>query len=463
MSREPSLFARLGVLISLILGIGAAFLMSAGWYYARRAADDAYDRLLVGAALQIADNLSVQEGELIVNLPSAAFEMLGLAKRDRIFYRVIDPAGTTLTGYHDLDTDIDLDIVRREPALASGTYKDEAIRIAVVARAISDADALGWAHVVLAQTTEARQVLARELTLSATVIIAVMSLLALAGTLFAIRHALLPVDLLGKTLRRRDPQDLTPITFAAPRELSPFVESINHFMGRLGERMNLLERFIADTAHQIRTPLTALSAQLDLLNANRLDEAGKQHLRRVRQHANELARLTNQLLSHAMVIHRTESVQLTPVDLTDVARRAFRAAIPITVDPDIVISFEAADTTPFVLGDALSLREAIVNIIDNALRHGSLARLDVRIIDDGLSANVEVEDDGPGIPPEQWGRALHRFETSRSDGGSNGLGFAIAAEVARAHGGVLTFREKNCAGRGFAVILALPALSMEEK
>ncbi|MDQ9589310.1 ATP-binding protein, partial [Serratia marcescens] len=80
----------------------------------------------------------------------------------------------------------------------------------------------------------------------------------------------------------------------------------------------------------------------------------------------------------------------------------YRAAIPITVDPDIVISFEAPDDRPFVLGDAVSLREAIVNVIDNALRHGTDQRLEVRVRSDALDAYVEVEDDGPGIPPEGW-------------------------------------------------------------
>jgi len=458
MAREPSLFARLAILISAILGAGAALLMSAAWYHANTAAKDAYDRLLLGAALQISDNLTVQEGELIVNLPTPAFEMLGLAERDRIFYRIVDPTGGTLTGYHDLGTEIALDTVRREPVLTSGVYKGEAVRIAIVARALSDAGAWGWAHVIVAQTTEARGTLTRELTLSATVIIGVMSLLALAGAMVAIRHALRPINRLGKALRQREPQNLTPVSLAVPRELDPLVGSLNHFMGRLDERMNLLQRFIADAAHQIRTPLTALSAQLDLLHANKLDAAGRQHLERVQQRANELARLTNQLLSHAMVIHRAESVQLAPVDLTDIARRAFRAAVPLTVDPDIVVSFEAPEEAIRVLGDAVSLREAIVNIIDNALQHGVMSRLEVRIVNVGSLVQVEVEDDGPGIPPEQWTRTMQRFETSRSGEGSAGLGFAIASEVTAAHGGRLTFRGKEGPGRSFTVILALPHL-----
>ncbi|GAB1583546.1 sensor histidine kinase [Phyllobacterium phragmitis] len=458
--REPSLFWRLALRVALVLCTGAALLITAAWVYARAAADDAYDRLLLGAAIQIAENLTVDAGHLIINLPSSAFELLGLAASDRIFYRVIDPAGQTLTGYDDLKTDIDLDTVRAEPVFASTEFRGVPVRLTIVARALSDPTLSGFAHVIVAQTTEARRALAGELTSHAIVLVAIMSVLALAGTMLAIRYSLQPIAHLGAAMRRRDPQDLTPIKVEAPRELQPFLASINHFMGRLNERVDLLQRFIADAAHQIRTPLTALSAQVDLLGQDQMDESGRRHLARVKKRADELARLTNQLLSHAMVIHRSESVQLAPVNLVDIARRAFRAAIPITIDPDIVVSFEAQSEAPMVLGDPVSLREAIVNVIDNSLRHGTISRLEVRVVSDREKARVEVEDDGVGIPPGEWERVTQRFVTSRAHEGSGGLGFAIASEVATAHGGRLGFREKG--ERGFTVYLEIPLAGQAE-
>jgi two-component system sensor histidine kinase TctE len=125
----------------------------------------------------------------------------------------------------------------------------------------------------------------------------------------------------------------------------------------------------------------------------------------------------------------------------------------MTVDPDIIIAFEASQTTIVVRGDALSVREAISNLISNALRHGAISRLDVRVsAADGL-AKVEVEDDGPGIPEENWVTVAQRFAVT--DGNRprvSGLGFAIAAEVAAAHQGRISFRR----GSGFAVILEIP-------
>jgi two-component system, OmpR family, sensor histidine kinase TctE len=451
---QPSLFARLARRISLVLGIGAALLVSAAWYYADTAADKAYDRLLVGAALQMAESLAVEDSRLSVRLPASAFELLGLADRDRIFYRVIDTNGRTLTGYDDLQipaaSDGNADLMRVE----EGTYKGEAVRITRATRVLADPAVSGRAYVIVAQTNEARAALTRELTLRATILVIVMSLLAFAGAMLAIRYALQPVEQLGTAVRRRDPHNLTPVSVNVPRELDPFVSSINHFMGRLGERVDLLQRFIADAAHQIRTPLTALTAQIDLLGAVKMNKTERQHFDRVRERTGELSRLTSQLLSHAMVIHRADSVQLEPISLVDVARRAWRAAVPVTVDPDIVVSFEAPEDRPFVLGDAVSLREAIVNVIDNALRHGARYRLEVRVSANESQALVEIEDDGPGIPPEGWEKAMQRFSTSKSHEGSSGLGFAIAQEVAKAHGGSLSFRPRD--ERGFAVVLTLP-------
>lgn len=457
--REPSLFSRLAALITLTLGGGALILAAAAWYYARAAADEAYDRLLVGAALQIAENLAVEAGALTIRLPSSAFELLGLAERDRIFYRVVDPAGRGITGYEDLGTGLDLGRIRATPVVEEGRYGGEPVRIAAVGRAFADPTVAGWAHVVVAQTQEARRALARDLTLKTLVVVAVMSLLAIGGAMLAIRLALDPLQRLGQALRRRDPHDLTPVALATPREVGPFVASINHFMGRLDERVTLLQHFVADAAHQIRTPLTALAAQVELLGQSKLDTTGRQHFTRVQDRTRELAQLTNQLLSHALVIHRADSVPLQPLDLEDVARRAFRAAVPITVDPEIVVSFEGADEPAIVAGDAVSLREAIVNVIGNALRHGARSQLAVRVVAGDEEARIEVEDDGPGIPADQWHRVTQRFGASRSQEGSAGLGFAIATEVMAAHGGALSFREKG--ERGFTVILSLPRLTKE--
>ncbi len=455
---RPSLASRLMLRIGVLVAAGAVILVTAAWYYARAAADDAYDRLLVGAVLQMTESLAVEEGELTVSLPVSAFELLGLAGQDRIFYRVIDTAGRTLTGYDDLAVPPGAaGVMGDQPLVTGGCHGGEAVRMAVAARRLTDPAINGTARVVVAQTERARRDLARELTLRVVGLVVVMAAVAVAGTMLAIRYALRPVRGMGEALGRRDPHDLTPLSPEVPRELAPFVGSINHFMGRLDQRVGGLQRFIADAAHQIRTPLTALSAQLDLLEPAVAGEDGRRHLARVQDRLRELSRLTNQLLSHAMVIHRADVVQLKAVDLVDVARRAFRSAIPITIDHDTLVSFDAPQGPVMVLGDPVSLREAIANCIDNALTHGVVSRLEVRVVVRDGRAMIEVEDDGPGIPAEDWPHMLQRFATTRAGDGGTGLGFAIAAEVMAAHGGELGFRRLEAGG--FVVVAALPQLA----
>lgn len=455
MKTETSLFSRLLLRVALVLFLGAAGIVTAAWFYAAAAADEAFDRLLQGAAFQIAENMSVEKGELAINMPSSAFELLGLATRDRIFYRVVGTKGETLTGYEDLQSPVDLAESRRAPVFVSTRYGNSDVRMTIGARAVSDPMLSGWVYIILAQTTEARTALASELTARATILVAVMACATLFATALALRLSLRPVVDLSRVLHDREPQDLTPLAVEVPRELSPFVGSINYFMRRLDERMRLLQRFIGDSAHQIRTPLTALLAQLSLIEDKGLSEDGRHHLARVRARVEELSHLTNQLLGHAMVIHRFDSEKLLPIDMRDIARRAFKRAVPLSLDPDIVVAFEAPDQLVTVLGDALSLREAMVNVIDNALRHGAVAKLDVRVRLDAKRALFEVEDDGPGIPRAQWPEVIRRFASSRSERHVSGLGFAIASEVATLLGGALRFREAT-EGHGFTAIIELP-------
>lgn len=449
--REPSLFARLIALISLVLLLGAGALTTAAWYYARAAADEAYDRLLVGAAYQMAEAVTVQGGALRVELPMSAFELLALSERDRIFYKIVDTGGRTLTGYDDLPAPGGEADALERPEAQDGTFRGVRVRIAKSTRMFTDPAVQGRVDVVVAQTTEARQALARELTLRAGALILAMSALALGGAVFAVRYALRPIARVGAALRDRDPHDVTPVTIGTPRELRPFVAATNEFIARLKSRMDLMQQFVADAAHQIRTPLTALKSQAELLSHQGLHPQARQHLARIEERLDQLSRLAGQLLSHAMVSHRAGVVPFAPVDVVEIVRRAIREAVPDTLDRDILTTSELPPVPLEVSGDAISLKEAVKNVIDNAVRHGAMTRLTVRLREAEGMVEIEVEDDGPGIPSDTWPQVVKRFGMP-SQGGS-GLGLSIAADVLALHGGTLTFRDNGA--NGFAVVMRI--------
>lgn len=457
--REPSLFIRLFVLISLVLSFGAAVLMTAAWYSARQAADEAYDRLLLGAAYQIADAITVQDGKPEIELPVSAFELLALSDRDRIFYRVLDPVGTTMTGYPGLPDPREGLESPDKAMVANGSYDGQIVRVARVSRRFDDPQMRGDAVVIVAQTVDARRALARELTLRSLILVGVMGAIAIGGTIFAVRRALAPIGRLETAIRQRDPLDLTLVSVPAPRELAPFVNEINHFIERLRGRVELMQQFIADAAHQLRTPLAALNGQVDLLSNDEVSPDARKHLDRIRVRTGQLSRLANQLLSHAMVAHRERAVARSRVDLTELIRRALDEAIPDTLERDILVTLHSPPDPVLIMGDPVNLAEAIKNILDNAVRHGAPSKIQVRLSTGQGLALIAVEDDGPGIPQDQWSRVVQRFGAPSSEGKGSGLGLSIAAEVAAAHGGALAFSGGEAGG--FVVTMSVLAEAVD--
>lgn len=428
-----SLRIRIIAFIAAILAAGAVLLGLAAWQSAKVAAEAAYDRLLTGGAVEIAGDVYVQGGVVTLDPPATAIATM--SAYDRVYYKVVDPRGLVVAGYGDLVSLAPAAETRHGVVLENGRYRGEPVRVATISRRIAG----GWATIIVAQTVNARRELADSLTVKALGIIAVMSALSLIAAALSVRLALSPLTRIEREIAARRPDDLSPIRAAPPPEVRTLVAAIDDFMRRLASRIAVMQRFIADAAHQIRTPLAALDAQVELLEDAK-DAAGRaEHIARIRARAAELGRLTGQLLGHAMVIHRAEAAVPVPVELNDLAKSVLAHAVPLSLDREVDIVFCASPEAPVVDGDPVSLREAVANLIGNALLHGARTQLSVSVGTDGSLAWVEVADDGEGIDPAEAERLLQPFERGPGGPTGSGLGLAIAAEVARAHGGALSF------------------------
>lgn len=441
-----SLFLRLMAAISTVLLCGAALLAYAASSYAERAAQNAYDRLLTGAAEQIRETLRVEDGEITTDIPVSAFVALSLSRQERVFYRVVGPTGDTLTGYDDLPAHSPV-AKTNEPWDA--TYRRANVRIATLRQFMAGAPQPGWATVVVAHTTGSRAALARDLTLRALLLLGIMSVIALTGVAAAVRFALSPLHRISAALALRQPNDLTPLDVQAPPEISGLVEAINRFITRLSDRMEDLHHIIDDAAHQIRTPVTALSAQVDLLQTETAPERRQRQIERIAARTAQIGRLVNQLLSQTLVSHRARSATLERLDLREVLRQAAGDAVPAALDRDIAVSFDMPHQAAEIEGDPVTLREALRNMIDNAIQHGARTRLRMSVHLDELSIAAEIADDGPGIPEDCWPMVTRRFWRASGDGDGFGLGLAIASDVAKAHAARLEFAQ--LAGGDFAV------------
>ncbi|MGR3572540.1 sensor histidine kinase N-terminal domain-containing protein [Brevirhabdus sp.] len=429
-----SLTGRVALAVTGVLMIGGIFVSLAAFSYGRQAAREAYDRLLVGAANDIASSISAREGRAVVDLPLSAFQLLALAPDDRISYRVIGPDGATVTGY---------DSAPLPPAGAGGDQiffdapmNGEPARFVSLTRRFAERSFSGAVRVIVGHTELARRALALDITRGALIVLALTGIAMAVLAILAVRSALRPLDRIGAALRQRDPHDLTPVDLAVPREAAVMVGALNSFMARLDRQVMAMRTLIEDAAHQLRTPVAAIRAQSDLA-ARDSDPARKALIvERIHRRSVSLGRLLDQMLSRAMVIHRAHSAPTESFDLREMALEVLEECEPEGGGPSGVRIDLPAD--PVILsGDRLSLVEACKNLLNNAQRHG-LPPLRMGVAGSDTQARIWVQDAGAGPPALIVGQAGRRFARSAaSKADSAGLGLAIAVSVADAHGGRL--------------------------
>ena len=399
----------------------------AAFAYGRQAAQQAFDRLLIGAADQIAGSISIQGGRVLVDIPASAFELLALAPDDRLLYAVLDPEGRLVTGYEGVE--------RPAARFATGDFGGEPVRLIRVSRQFAERDYAGTVDVVVGQTTRARDALAREITRSALVGVGLVGLLMAGLAAFAIRSALAPLRRIEAWLAAREPRDLTPLDVAVPREIGALVGTINRFMARQARQFEIMRNLIADASHQLRTPVAAMRAQAELAADEPEPARQRAIVARIHDRAVGLSRLTDQLLNHALVIHRADAAPHDPVDLRSIAIRIVEETDAGADD----LLLDLPEDPVGCRGDALSLAEAGKNLVNNALRHGA-PPVTIEVRREGAQAVLAVRDHGPGMPEELWQGVGTRFDrTGAVTQQSASIGLSIVAAVAAAHRGELRF------------------------
>ncbi|WP_336055153.1 sensor histidine kinase [Nitratireductor sp. CH_MIT9313-5] len=445
--KTQSIAFRLGLAMLIILVVAVIATILAASRFGQAASDETFDRLLRGAALQIAERVYVSEGEVGVDLPVSAFELLSLAREDRVFYRVIGPEGRNLTGYEDLP----LPDERKagEPTIYATSFKGVPVRAVLMSRQLAERSMRGKVDIIVAQTTAERGALARSITTQAALIIAVAAVVLFFISMFVLQIALRPLTRVEKAILAREANDLSPLDVAAPREVAVLVSAINRFMGRLDQRIEAMQNFVADAAHQIRTPITALRAQAQLALGEKDPQRLERLHRRLYARSVGLGRLADQLLSHALISHRADVATLEAIDLRRVAVEAEREIRAIANQP---IAVSLPDDEVMVKGDAVSLREAVKNLLSNAVKHGAHP-IGVTVTTEAEDrAVILVRDAGRGMAESQRARIGQRFIGDGISPESAGLGLSITASVAQMHQARILCRN----GNGFEIGLEMP-------
>lgn len=459
-NRLPAKSLKRGLAVWLV-GVLSALLLVDAWFSYRdalAAANQAYDRSLSASLKGIAERIYATDSEVVVDIPYSALELFEAGSSDRVFYSVGHPGEVPITGYDSLPPPGSL-----KPNVAvfyDGVYKGQALRLGAMLKPLYRTEFPKPVLVILGETTNSRQEVVQSLFFGEVGRKALLIVVALAVALLATRQAVKPVERLGQAIRNRPEDDLTPIQGEdLPREVVPLVDAINLHMDRIERMVEARRRFIADAAHQLRTPLAVLNTQAEY--ALRQCEVSEMRpaVEAFHNSLGSAIRLTNQLLS----LSRAEPVNglVAPpqsVDLAVVARDMVVELLPLAVRKQIDLGYEGDGNSPaMVSGQALLLREMIANLIDNALRYtpeGGLVTVAVTQRAEGVY--VVVRDNGPGIPEAQRQKVFLRFfRLDTSDTLGSGLGLSIVREIVLAHGGEIVLGD--AAGGGLLVSVRLPA------
>jgi signal transduction histidine kinase len=276
---------------------------------------------------------------------------------------------------------------------------------------------------------------------------------------FLVDRALRPVQRLAQEVRLRDAGSLAPLAEQSlPSEVEPVAHAINSLLARLKLAFDSQRAFVADAAHELRSPLTALKLQLQLM-ARAPDEASRRAAAtQLEQGVERATRLIEQLLTAARTAPSETGPAMHTLDLAELARQAVAEAWPLAEARRTELGLDAPDSA-VITADADALRIMMRNLLDNAIRYTPQGgKVNIRIAQQPDALILAVDDSGPGIPAEERERAFQRFYRGRreaGDGTGSGLGLAIVANIAARHGAGVALLDSALGG--LRVELRFPA------
>jgi two-component system sensor histidine kinase TctE len=422
------------------------------WVTFRAAFDSAnrvHDRTLIGSVLAVAERITIDDGTVVVDLPYSALEMLESNIQGRVYYRVSHADGRNITGYEDFPSPT----TTAEPGVPffyDAEYRGDKVRVAALRRRLYDETVDEPVLIQVSESAELRRVFSREIFYKSVLSELGLIVLAVLVVSFAIGRSLRTLYQIRNQVHDRDKADLSPIDASmAPREIRPLIDAINEHTARLAKMINARKQFIADAAHQLKTPLTLLRTQADFASRQQGVAAMNEVLDDLRRNTEQVSHLVDQLLA----LSRAEgnaAPALAELDLTELARRTTFEWLPSALRRSIDLGFEG-ESHARVAGNEFLLHELIKNLVDNALRFTPAGgNITVRVAVNGDRALLSVEDTGIGIPADERARVFDRFyQIPGRDPSGCGLGLAIVKQIAEIHSVRVRVRDGK-EGRGAA-------------
>ncbi len=434
--------------LAMILTGGAAVLAVILFVVVRalatQVAQQGQDNILNASMSSILDTAIIRDGRVTLDFPYSSLSMLGTSADDRVFYAIYE-SDNLLSGYGDLRTPNTTSHDQNQ--FTNSTYNGDTIRIATGTRILIGSDGPRTVSVSIAQTQDALSDTLNIISRNVALIGLGFFVLSSALALWAASATSGQLHRLTRSVTRRGPQDLSPVTKEVPSEMGPLVGSLNTFMSRLNHTLTQSEDFIAEAAHRIRTPLATVRSHAEATLQRVEHSENRAALQSMVRAIDESSRAAGQLLDHAMVTFRAENLETEDVDLVELLRELVQRMTPVADMKDITITLKS-DGPAILSGDAILLQNALRNLIDNALKYAPAETAVVINVSTTPEISVSVMDGGSGFATDEIKTLSGRFIRGKDTGNKvgSGLGLTIAKEVTAAHGGTMSLQNRSEGG-----------------
>ncbi len=424
------------------------------WLVAQNIAGKPFDRALEYNVAALAQLVTVSNNRVQFNLPLPAREVLRADDADTVYYQVLGVRGEHLSGERDLPLPPDDEkMTPGEIRIRAAEVHGADVKIAYTWVTLPLA---GTRPVLIqvAETLEKRSVLATEIVKGVMLPQFVILPMAVLLVWLALVQAIKPLNRLEERIRARKPDDLSPIDAkSVPLEVAPLVYSVNDLLLRLKDSIATQKRFLADAAHQLKTPLAGLRMQADLAQRADADaDALKESLRHIGRASIRATHTVNQLLALARAESSGSAMARTSCDLAELTMSVVRDCVPHALEKRIDLGYEGEQPGAEggqLQGNVTLLKELVRNLVDNAINYTPSSDekpgvITVRVLLDrfGKTLVLQVEDSGPGVPlaeRELIFQPFYRALGTQADG--SGLGLPIVMEIAHKHNATVSMED----------------------
>ena len=422
-------------------------------------ANQPYDLALADSVRALARLVTVEDGQVVVHFPAPPRALFRADQDDAVYYQVADAGGATITGDAVIPAaPVPASLIGEDVLLRDELIHGEEVRVAYRFLRPLPEQSEALVLVQVAETRNKRTDLASRVVTG--VLLPQFAIIPLAVVLVwvGLSRGIAPLNRLQSLIRRRRPTDLSPVEpSTVPEEVRPLIIAYNDMMARLEENLQAQQRFIADAAHQMRTPLTGLTMQTDLAMHESDPEQLRESLTRIAESTDRAAHLINQLLSLARAEASFEKLYVVEtVSLDAVVREVALELFPRAQAKQIDLGVESGEHELLVEGNPVLLREMVKNLVDNAVKYtprGGSVTARTRFAGSPI---LEVEDTGPGIPDADRERVFERFYRVLGSGvDGSGLGLPIVREIAELHRATVTL-DANPGGQGTLARVVFP-------